>query len=94
LREVGGHIHRKLIENVEQRNGHLEKREYYCYKCSGMMSEPEKDKFKCSKCNVTYDLNKFKWLSKKWTEVHRRRQDYPGSSSSGNYGNNSDIMPF
>ncbi len=94
LREVGGYIHAELIENVEQRNGHLEKREYYCYKCSGMMSEPEKDKFKCLKCNVTYDLSRFRWVSKKWTEVHRRRLDYPGSSVRGNDESSRDIMPF
>ena len=94
LREVGGYIHAELIENVEKRNGHLEKKEYYCYNCTSMMPETEENKFKCSKCNVTYDLNKYRWLSKKWTEVYRRRQDYPGSSPSANYGNNSDIMPF
>lgn len=77
LKKVGGYIHPELIENVEKQNGHLEKKEYYCYKCAGMMTELDENTFKCSKCNVIYNLDKFKWLKKKWIEKHRRRKDYP-----------------
>jgi len=93
LNKVGGYIHPELIENVEKQNGHLEKREYYCYKCSGMMTEISKDKYKCFKCDITYDLEKFKWLDRKWTQIHRRRKDYPVYSGSGNDDNNQEILP-
>jgi cold shock CspA family protein len=94
LKEVGGYIHPELIENVKNQNGHLEKREYYCYNCSGMMTEKSKEKYKCSKCNIIYDLDKFKWLDRKWTEIHRRRKDYPVYSGSDNIENNEELFPF
>lgn len=77
LKKVGGYIHPVLIENVEKQNGHLEKKEYYCYKCAGMMTEFDGNIFICSKCDVNYNLDKFKWLNRKWPELHRRRKDYP-----------------
>lgn len=77
LIKVGGYIHPDLRKNVEEKNGHLDKKEYYCYKCSGMMTEIDPAKFKCSKCGVIYDFSKFKWLDRKWIEIHRRRKDYP-----------------
>lgn len=77
LNKVGGYIHQELIDNVEQQNGHLEKKEYYCYKCSGMMTEINENSFQCSECKVKYDLDRFKWLSRKWTQTNRRRDDYP-----------------
>jgi hypothetical protein len=94
LQKVGGFIHPELIKNVEKKNGHLEKKEYYCYKCSGMMTEMSKDNYKCIECNVTYDLEKFKWLDRKWTEIHRRRKDYPIYSKSNNNDNDDEISPF
>jgi hypothetical protein len=72
----GGYIHADLIFNVKEKNGHLEKKEYYCYKCSGMMREKSNDCFSCNDCNTFYDLTKFRWLSRKWTQVHRRREDF------------------
>lgn len=77
LRKLGGYIHSKLILNVKKQNGHLEKKEYYCYKCSEMTTEINDNTFQCLKCNVTYNLNKFKWLKSKWTKLDRRRNDYP-----------------
>lgn len=85
LNKVGGYIHQELIENVQKQNGHLEKREYYCYNCSDMMTENSSNNYKCSKCNVTYDLDKFKWLDRKWTQIHRRRKDYPSRYGSVDY---------
>lgn len=94
LNKVGGYIHQELIDNVEKKNGHLEKREYYCYKCSGMMTEISSNNYKCSRCNITYDLDKFKWLDRKWTQIHRRRKDYPVHSGNDNGDNNEEIFPF
>lgn len=77
LNKVGGYIHEELIYNVEKQNGHLEKKEYYCYKCSGMMTEKNENTYQCTECIVEYDLDKFKWLNRKWTQTNRRRGDYP-----------------
>lgn len=77
LQKVGGYIHPTLIRNVEEKNGHLEKSEYYCYKCTGMMTENDKKNYSCSSCGTSYEFDKFKWISRKWTKKHRRRQDYP-----------------
>lgn len=77
LKLVGGYIHPGLIKNIQEENGHLEKAEYYCYKCGGMMTEINKKKYKCYNCNVTYDLEKFKWLERKWVKKNQRRKDYP-----------------
>ena len=77
LKLVGGYIHPELIKNVEEENGHLEKAEYYCYKCKGMMTEINEKQYKCDSCNVSYDFDKFKWLDKKWMRKNQRRTDYP-----------------
>lgn len=95
LRKVGGYIHPELIRNVEKQNGHLEKKEYYCYICAGMMTEMDTSQYQCMDCNVTYDLEKFKWLNRKWTQPHRRRRDYPTHSNNNNGDrNNENILPF
>lgn len=94
LQKVGGYIHPELIENVEKQNGHLEKKEYYCYKCAGMMTEMSKDNYKCLKCNITYDLEKFKWLDRKWTQLYRRRTDYPVYLNSNDNNNDDEILPY
>lgn len=91
LRTVGGNIHPQLIHNVENNNGHMNKKEYYCYNCSDMMTEMSEDKYKCRKCDITYNLDKFEWINRRWTEVHNRRSDYPVySRSDGNDG----ILPI
>jgi hypothetical protein len=84
LQNVGGYIHDELIYNVENNNGHLEKKEYYCYKCQGMMTEINSLKYGCAKCDITYDLAKFKTLDKKWTQTHRRKNNYPKNSANEN----------
>lgn len=93
LNKVGGYIHQELIDNVEQQNGHLEKKEYYCYKCSDMMTEINENTYKCTECNVEYDLGKFKWLNRKWTQINRRRDDYPIYQQNRN-DNEEDNFPF
>ena len=58
------------------------------------MTETSKDKFKCFKCDVTYDLGKFKWLNRKWTEIHKRRKDYPIYLGNDNDDNNEESLPW
>ena len=93
LNKVGGYIHEELIDNVEKQNGHLEKKEYYCYKCSGMMTEINENTYQCTECKVEYDLDKFKWLNRKWTQTNRRRDDYPIYQQNRN-NNEEDNFPF
>ena len=77
LKLVGGYIHPELVENVELEKGHLERAEYYCYKCKKMMTQISENLYKCNSCNVSYDFEKYKWLNKKWTMKPYRRKDYP-----------------
>jgi len=67
LKLLGGYIHPELIENVENKNGHLERAEYYCFNCGDKMVRQDKTLFGCVRCNVQYDLMKYKWLERKWT---------------------------
>ena len=77
LVKVGGYINPQLVYNIKHKKGHLEKKEYYCYKCSGMMTEISNKIYQCSECNVKYGLEKFKWLHKKWESIDKKRTDYP-----------------
>jgi cold shock CspA family protein len=93
LRKVGSFVHEELIYNVEKQNGHLEKKEYYCYNCAGMMTEINENTYKCTECKVEYNLDKFKWLNRKWTQAYRRRDDYPIFQQNRN-NNEEDNFPF
>lgn len=77
LEKVGGYIYPDLRTKIERGYGHLEKAEYYCYSCAGMMTPEDDDRYRCDNCQTTYDLGKFKWLSRKWTKTNKRRSDYP-----------------
>ncbi|MGH1383689.1 cold shock domain-containing protein [Kordia sp.] len=77
LKLVGSYTHPELVRNVQEENGHLEKAEYYCFKCKGMMMEINDKKYECKSCNVSYDLKNFKWLDRKWNKKNQRRSDYP-----------------
>lgn len=50
--------------------GHLERAEYFCYKCRGEMIETSSDVFQCSECNVKYDTTKYNF---KRTNIHLRK---------------------
>lgn len=76
LKHVGGFIHPELIDNVENKRGHLEKKEYSCFNCGDFMTEIHSDLYECDKCKIEYDFTKYKWLSKNWTNIHLRRKDY------------------
>ncbi len=59
LKLNGGYIHGNLIKCVEEKLGHLERAQYFCYKCVEPMQETSHDVFECSKCNVKYDTTKY-----------------------------------
>jgi ribosomal protein L37AE/L43A len=60
LKLTGGYINPNLIKSVNEKLAHLERGEYFCYKCKARMNEEEKGIFKCSNCLTKYDTNKYK----------------------------------
>ncbi len=61
LKLTGGYIHDNLVKCVNEKLGHLERGEYFCYKCKSEMTETSDDIFQCSNCNVKYDTTKYKF---------------------------------
>src|SRR5690606_20571999 len=60
LKTNGGYIHNNLRYVVSEKLGHLEKAEYYCYKCGDYMLEFPNEVFKCLGCNVEYYTEQYK----------------------------------
>lgn len=61
LKLTGGYIHNNLVKCVNEKLGHLERGEYFCYKCKSEMMEISNDFFQCSNCNIKYDTTKYKF---------------------------------
>lgn len=74
LENTGGLIHDDLRIKVENKEGHLERAEYYCHSCGNMMTETSVDTFKCFSCNVVYETDKYRFEREYKT---LRRKDYP-----------------
>lgn len=74
LESNGGFIHPELRTKVSEQLGHLERAEYFCYKCGNDMTEFSPTLFKCNNCLIEYDLNKFKLNH---PHKHLRRSNYP-----------------
>ena len=77
LKKYGGYINQELLHNIKNKNGHLNKKEYYCYNCAGMMTEVSMQKFECFICGTSYDFNDYKWIRNEWSNKENRRKDYP-----------------
>jgi hypothetical protein len=62
LQTNGGYIDNDLIKCVTNKLGHLERAEYFCYKCKNEMEEISTDIFVClnKACNVKYDTVNYK----------------------------------
>jgi hypothetical protein len=62
LKQFGGDIRNDLIYKVEQKLGHSERAEYFCYECATPMREFQTDRFKCDNvgCDVRYDTTPYK----------------------------------
>ena len=62
LKATGGYISTSLQKAVDDKLGHQERAEQYCYKCGKLMDEIADEFFKCNACGIKYDLgkNKFK----------------------------------
>ena len=59
LQTTGGEISRRLIEFVNNNNGHWEKDEYYCYKCGGK-AEVIEGRLRCQVCHFEKNLTVYK----------------------------------
>lgn len=81
LKLTGGYIHENLVKCVSEKLGHLERGEYFCYKCKAEMAEVDNDIFQCSNCNVKYDTTKYKFER---PHIHLRQR----KATTGNNGNN------
>jgi cold shock CspA family protein len=79
LQTTGGYIHPNLIECVKLKLGHLERSEYFCYKCKDHMEETTPDIFHCNNCNVKYDTTKYKFK-----RIHK---NLPKTTVTDNLGN-------
>lgn len=59
LKTLGQPIPRYWYDFLYNRMGHLEKREFYCYKCGERAMSIGDGKFSCNSCGVTYDRKQF-----------------------------------
>jgi len=87
LKLTGGYIHDNLVKCVNEKLGHLERGEYFCYKCKSVMTEISNDIFQCSNCNVKYDTTKYKF---KRPHIHLRKK----KTTTENNGNDNESDDF
>ncbi len=87
LKLTGGYIHDNLVKCVNEKLGHLERGEYFCYKCKSEMTEISNDIFQCSNCNVKYDTTKYKF---KRPHIHLRKK----KTTTENNGNDNESDDF
>ncbi len=57
--EIGKRPNPYMIDFVNDKRGHLEKREFYCWKCGERMSYIGDNVYECNSCRVRYDRKKF-----------------------------------
>jgi len=93
LKLTGGYIHDNLVKCVNEKLGHLERGEYFCYKCKSEMTEISNDIFQCSNCNVKYDTTKYKL---KRPHIHLRKARATTENNGNDNESNDDdfILPF
>lgn len=91
LQQTGGYIHDNLVKCVNEKLGHLERAEYFCYKCKSEMTEISNDIFQCSNCNVKYDTTKFKF---KRPHIHLRKARATTENNGNDKESNDDDFDF
>jgi cold shock CspA family protein/ribosomal protein L37AE/L43A len=64
LKLTGGYVHDNLVKSVNEKLGHLERGEYFCYKCKSEMMEISSDIYECSNCSVKYDTTTYTYKKK------------------------------
>jgi len=77
LEIIVDYIPPKLVEAIENKIGHLEKAEYFCYKCGQLMIEYSPTLYKCSDCDIEYDLSKYSQILNKQIHLDLRMPNYP-----------------
>lgn len=78
LQTVGGYIHPNLIRDIQELTGHLERAEYFCYKCKKETEEINAEVFYCKECDVKYDTAKYKF---KRPHKHLRKRNTTGAQN-------------
>jgi cold shock CspA family protein len=68
LEMTGGYIPQRLLEDIANKRGHLEKREHFCYKCGGQMKETKPEVFECT-CGVRYDHRQYGFKRPPWQDM-------------------------
>jgi len=91
LKLTGGNIHDNLVKCVNEKSGHLERCEYFCYKCKSEMIEISDDIFQCSNCNVKYDTIKYKF---KRPHFHLKKTKSMTGKNDNNEDNNNEDFDF
>lgn len=66
-----------LTQKIHNKAGHLEKSEYFCYKCGQWMEELSAVSYQCKDCDVHYDLSKYPYLKKIRINHELRDVNYP-----------------
>lgn len=74
---INGQNYSRLEQLVTNNEGHLEKAEYFCYKCGQAMIEHPNKKFKCNYCNIDYDLSQYSQIEKLWIHKNLGPNNYP-----------------
>lgn len=93
LKLTGSYIHGNLIKCVDEKGRHVERGEYFCYKCKAEMTEVSNDIFQCSNCNVKYDMTKYKF--KRPHKHLRQRRATTENNGDNNESSDSDLdFPF
>jgi cold shock CspA family protein len=77
LNTTTGQVDEGLLFAVNNKIGHLEKAEYFCYKCGQVMVEHPNKKFKCRDCNIDYKLSDYSQIEKLWVHKNLRQSNYP-----------------
>lgn len=91
LQQTGGYIHDNLVRCVNEKLGHLERAEYFCYKCKSEMTEISNDIFQCSNCNVKYETTKYKFNR---PHIHLRKARAPTEINGNDIESNDDDFDF
>ena len=84
--DLKSYVYNNIKRCVNERLGHLERGEHFCYKCGGIMEEIDRDVFYCSKCDIKYDTSK-----NYFKRPHIHLKQTVTASKNGN--DNNDILP-
>jgi len=91
LELTGGYIHANLRPCVNEKLGHLERAEYFCFKCREEMNEVSNDIFQCANCNVEYNTVKYKI---KRPHIHLKQKKTTTSKNDNTDNSNESENPF